>query len=43
MPDVFTDSTVWANLLAGGYDKYLEYQLRSSRYSVSASTSTRLM
>lgn len=29
MADVFTDGTVWANLLAGGYDKYLEYQLRS--------------
>jgi N4-gp56 family major capsid protein len=29
MPDVFTDSTVWANLLATGYDKYLEFQLRS--------------
>jgi N4-gp56 family major capsid protein len=29
MPDTFTDSTVWANLLATGYDRYLEYQLRS--------------
>lgn len=29
MADTFTDSTVWANLLAGGYDRYLEYQLRS--------------
>ncbi len=30
MPDVFTDGgTVYANLLAAGYDKFLEYQLRS--------------
>lgn len=30
MADVFTDSTQWANLLATGYDKFLEYQLRSN-------------
>jgi N4-gp56 family major capsid protein len=31
MADVFTDGgTVYANLLAAGYDKYLEYQLRST-------------
>jgi len=30
MSDVYTDGgTVYANLLAAGYDKYLEYQLRS--------------
>ena len=30
MPNVYTDGgTVYANLLAGGYDRYLEYQLRS--------------
>jgi len=30
MPDVYTDGgTIYANLLAGGYDRYLEYQLRS--------------
>lgn len=30
MPDVFTDGgSVYANLLAAGYDKFLEYQLRS--------------
>src|SRR2546428_110785 len=29
MSDVYTDGTQWANLLATGYDKYLEYQLRS--------------
>lgn len=26
----FTDGTAWSNLLATGYDKYLEYQLRSA-------------
>jgi N4-gp56 family major capsid protein len=31
MADVFTDgTTVYANLLAAGYDRYLEYQLRST-------------
>lgn len=31
MPDVFTDGgTVYANLLAAGYDKLLEFQLRSN-------------
>ena len=29
MADVNTDGTALANLLAGGYDRYLEYQLRS--------------
>jgi N4-gp56 family major capsid protein len=29
MADVFTDGTVYANLLTAGYDKYLEFQLRS--------------
>src|SRR5438445_10013129 len=29
MSDVYTDGTQWANLLATGYDKYLEFQLRS--------------
>lgn len=29
MTDVYTDSTQWANLLATGYDKSLEWKLRS--------------
>jgi N4-gp56 family major capsid protein len=29
MADVFTDGTVYANLLTAGYDKFLEFQLRS--------------
>lgn len=30
MPDTFTDgTTAWSNLLAGGYDRFLEFQLRS--------------
>lgn len=29
MADVYTDSTQWANLLATGYDKSLEWKLRS--------------
>lgn len=29
MADVFTDGTAYANLLATGYDKFLEFQLRS--------------
>src|SRR6185437_6947556 len=30
MVDVFTDGTVYTNLLTNGYDKYLEFQLRSN-------------
>jgi len=30
MVDTFTDGTVYANLLTAGYDKYLEYTLRSN-------------
>lgn len=29
MSDVYTDGTAYANLLAAGYDRFLEYQLRS--------------